>query len=58
MWRNLMRVGRMRMLRMGGVNILGVGFMVLPLDELRQGVELIVEGLLEFFAEGDHDRVQ
>jgi hypothetical protein len=51
MWRTPMRVGRMRMLRMGGVNILRVGLRVLPLDELRQCVELVLEGFLEFLAD-------
>ena len=53
-----MRVGRMRMLRMGGVNILRVGHRVLTLDELCQCVELVLKGLLEFLVEGSHGHVR
>jgi hypothetical protein len=37
-----MRVGIMRMLKMGGVNILRVGLRVLPPDKLCQCVELFL----------------
>jgi hypothetical protein len=53
-----MRVGIMRMFIMGVVNILGVGLMVLTLDELCQCVELVLEGLLELLVEGDHGLIQ
>ena len=54
MWRTPMRVGRMRMFKMGGVKILRVGLRVLSLDVLHQCVEIVLEGLLE----GGHGRVQ
>jgi hypothetical protein len=53
-----MRVGRMRILRMGRVKILRVGLRVLPLDELHQCVELVLEGLLEFLVEGVHGSIK